>query len=206
MTDSKDTTAMLAHKSVVSAITGALVRRKRRARHLADDVPEVQLRCLKAARRGPMPKDVGEWCALGVTVARRYAKRQRQRERTRALHDDGPYDDEKAYVRAEWEHGRDPVDTERYIAVLKGLFRSGQMPEMGMEILWAVAESVTQTEIAQETGLTGNQVEYRLRCMRVAFQERLDELGMNDRGANDAGGTVSHLFQKSVPANRGDCH
>jgi DNA-directed RNA polymerase specialized sigma24 family protein len=173
-----DTTAMLAHRRVVDAITATLVKRGRRARHLEDAVPEVQMRCLEAARRGPMPRDVDEWCALAITVAQRYAERQGLRERARARYDTGLCEEPDAYGPIEKEGGRDPVDTKRYLAVLKDRFDAGRMPEMGGEILWGAAEDVPQREIAEETGLTQRQVKHRLRMMRRVFAARIAELGM----------------------------
>ncbi|HEY6459328.1 MAG TPA: hypothetical protein VIY73_04230, partial [Polyangiaceae bacterium] len=46
-----DTTALVTHADFVSCVRRALVRFGRR-KHLADDVPEVQMRALEAARLG----------------------------------------------------------------------------------------------------------------------------------------------------------
>ena len=69
--------------------------------------------------------------------------------------------------------------------MLKELFDSGKMPDKGVEILWGVAEGVTQWEIAEETGLTDDQVDTRLRRMRRKFRLRLEALGMIEK--KDAG-------------------
>ncbi|HEX3343026.1 MAG TPA: winged helix-turn-helix transcriptional regulator, partial [Polyangiaceae bacterium] len=82
--------------------------------------------------------------------------------------------------------GRDPVDTKRYLAVLKDLFDSGKMPEHGGEILGGDADGIPQAEIAEETGLTERQVKQRLKQMRERFARRLDELGLRD-GVNPRG-------------------
>ena len=99
----------------------------------------------------------------------------------RDKYDAGLCDDADAYVRPtlHWEHA-DPVDTKRYLAVLKELFDSGQMPEHGAEILWGEAEEVPHAEIAAEIGVTTTVVDNRLFRMRARFRARLAALGMLD--------------------------
>jgi DNA-directed RNA polymerase specialized sigma24 family protein len=172
-----DTTRLVATKEVVAVIRGTLVRHGRRA-HIEDDVPEVQTRAIEAARRGPMPGDAGEWKALVATIAERFAIDEKDKARTRAKYEDGLCEDPDSHGPIEHEGGRDPVDTKRYLAVLKELFDTGQMPARGGEILWGVAEELTQKEIAEETGLTERQVEYRLSRMREVFHRRIAQLGM----------------------------
>ena len=173
-----DTTPFAVHPEFVNAITGALVRHGRRGQQLEDDVPEVQMRTIEAARQGPMPKTLAEWKALGGTIAKRYAIDERRDAKARAQHNVGLCEDPDEHGPLVRASARDPIDTKRYLAVLKELFDSGQMPEMGGEILWGVAEEVTQREIAEETGLTEGQVEYRLKRMRKLFAARIAELGM----------------------------
>jgi DNA-directed RNA polymerase specialized sigma24 family protein len=172
-----DTTRLVASEEVVAAIAGTLVRHGRRE-HLEDDVPEVQTRALEAARRGPMPEDAGEWKALAATIAERYALDEKKQARRRGKYDTGLCEEPDAYGPIEYEGGRDPVDTKRYLAVLKDLFDSGKMPEMGGEILWGAAEDLSYEEIADETGLTVPQVRTRLQRMRDTFHRRITQLGL----------------------------
>ena len=67
-------------------------------------------------------------------------------------YDTGLCEDPDAHGPIEVERGRDPVDTKRYLAVLKDLFDRGEMPDMGGEILWDAADDVPQEETAAETG------------------------------------------------------
>jgi hypothetical protein len=88
-------------------------------------------------------------------------------------------DEPDAYLRPtlHWEH-RDPVDTKRYLAVLKDLFDSGQMPEHGEWILQGEADEVPHEEIAAEIGVSTSVVRGRLFRMRARFRARLAMLGM----------------------------
>jgi hypothetical protein len=127
-----DTTALVAHRDVVAAVEGTLRKRGRTNRQLEDDVLEVQVRAIKAARKGSMPKDVGEWKAFTTTIACRFVIDAQARERTRFKHETELSEETEAYASPilPWE-GRDLVDTKRFLGVLKELVDSGQMPEMG---------------------------------------------------------------------------
>jgi DNA-directed RNA polymerase specialized sigma24 family protein len=171
-----DTTALVTRKEVVGAITGTLVRHGRR-RLLDDDVPEVQTRALEAARRGPMPRDVGEWKALAATIAERFALDEKEKAETRRKYAPDLREYPGAFGTVPRERLWDPVDAKRYLAVLKDQFDRGEMPERGAEILWGVAEELSCEEIAEETGLTCSQVKGRIERMRRAFRRRLAEMG-----------------------------
>jgi DNA-directed RNA polymerase specialized sigma24 family protein len=174
-----DTTALANHPAFLRRVRGTLIRQGRR-RHLEDDIPEVQIRAIEAARVGPMPEDLPRWKALGGRIAKLYAIDERRKWEVRKKYDEGLCEEPDAHGPIEIERGRDPVDTQRYLAVLKDLFDRGEMPEMGGEILWGAAEDVPQEEIAAETGLSVRQVKRRLRAMRERFSKRLDELGLRD--------------------------
>jgi len=175
-----DTTALAAHPEVAAALKGTLHKYGRRPQELEDDVPEVLARAIESARRGPMPRDLAAWKALATTIAPRYAiDAQRARLVRRRLGAEVGEDPERCWL-PELATRRDPVDTQRFLAVLREMFQAGRMPEMGGEILWGVAEGVSQKEIGEETGLTERQVEGRLLKMRRVFRARLEQLGMLD--------------------------
>ena len=175
----EDTTALACHREFIDTITGTLVRRGRRGvQQLEDDIPQVQMLTIAAARRGPMPKNLGEWKALGGTIAARYARGERKKAKARQVYDAGLCEDPEEHGPLERAHARDPVDVKRYLAILKDLFDAGKMPEWGAEILWGAAEEVPQKEIAEETGLSESQVRHRLAQMRRVFARRLAQLGM----------------------------
>ncbi|HEY1697093.1 MAG TPA: hypothetical protein VGG39_33265 [Polyangiaceae bacterium] len=174
-----DTTALVTHADFVSCVRRALVRFGRR-KFLSDDVPEVQTRALEAARIGPMPPDLPRWKALGRTIAKRFAIDERIKWEARRKYDTGLCEEPDECGPIEVEHGRDPVDTKRYLAVLKDQFDAGEMPAMGGEILWGDAEDVPQEETAEETGLSERQVKQRLKQMRTRFGRRLDAIGLRD--------------------------
>ncbi|HEY1692694.1 MAG TPA: hypothetical protein VGG39_11065 [Polyangiaceae bacterium] len=173
-----DTTGLVASRDVVGSITGTLVRHGRR-RFLEDDVAEVQTRALEAARRGPMPRDLGEWKALAATIAERYALDEKDKARVRREKEQDVRDNPGAYGTVPREPSRwDPVDAKRYLAVLVELFEAGTVPEQAEEILIGVADGITFEEIAEETGLTHGQVKGRLEKMRALFRGRITDLGM----------------------------
>jgi hypothetical protein len=59
-----------------------------------------------------------------------------------------------------------------------GLFREGRMPEHGVDIPEGAASACTHGEIAQELGISDRTVEGRLKTMRKAFRQRIEERGM----------------------------
>ncbi len=181
----EDTTALAADPSIAKVVKGTLRKYGRTEAQLEEDVAEVVTRAIEAARRGPMPKSLGAWKALATTIAPRYAIRARRAAGTRRRRGGELCGEPDLYGPLEFETPRDPVDAKRFLAVLKELFDAGKMPDKGAEILWGVAEGVTQREIAEETGLTDDQVDTRLRRMRRKFRLRIEELGMVEK--KDAG-------------------
>jgi DNA-directed RNA polymerase specialized sigma24 family protein len=178
--EATDTLVLANHPAFIERVRRALIRHGRR-RYLEDDVPEIQLRAIEVARKGPMPPDLARWKALGRLIAKLYAIDERRKWEVREKYDAGLCEEPDACGPIEVEHGRDPVDTQRYLAVLKDLFDRGEMPDMGGEILWDAADDVAQEETAEETGLDVRQVEYRLHKMRDRFAQRLVVLGLRER-------------------------
>jgi DNA-directed RNA polymerase specialized sigma24 family protein len=175
-----DTTHLAAHPEFVGYTRAVLRSQGVRPRAMPDAIAEVQLAAIEAARANRMPVSLAQWNALARTIAIRRAIDRRLQAKARAKYDAGLCEDPDAYDRPtlHWEH-RDPVDTKRYLNVLADLFRSGQMPEHGVEILRDEADGVSHAEIAAELGLTRSVVRNRLYRMRARFRARLDELGIN---------------------------
>jgi hypothetical protein len=73
---------------------------------------------------------------------------------------------------------RDPVDTERQLEVLADLFREGEMPEHGVDILEGVACGRTYEEIGQALKITKASAEARMRQMKKVWRRRMVDLGM----------------------------
>jgi DNA-directed RNA polymerase specialized sigma24 family protein len=174
-----DTTVLASHPAFIQRVRGTLIRHGRR-KSLEDDIAEVQVRAIEIARVGPMPPDLPRWKALGRLIAKLYAIDERRKWEVRKKYDEGLCEEPDAHGPIEVERGRDPVDTKRYLAVLKDLFDRGEMPDMGAEILWDAADDVPQEETAEETGLSVQTVKRRLKQMRERFGQRLDELGLRD--------------------------
>ncbi len=175
----RDTTPLVAHESLVRYVRATLRRYGVEPQNMADAVAEVQADAIEAARTKWMPDTLAEWKALAVTIAARRAIDRLREAEVRDKYDAGLCDDADRYHRPtlHWEH-RDPVDTKRYLAILKDLFDSGQMPEDGAEILWGEADEVPHAEIAGELGVSENTVRLRLFRMRAKFHAKLVSLGM----------------------------
>ena len=174
-----DTTPLVAHPAVVRSLRSTLRRYGVAPQNMADAIAEVQVESIETARRREMPGSLAQWKALARTIAVHWALDRLRDARRRRKYDAGLCDDADAYPRPtlHWEH-RDPVDTKRYLTVLKELFDAGQMPEDGEEILQAEADGVPRAEIAAELGVSENTVGCRLFRMRRRFRARLAALGM----------------------------
>jgi DNA-directed RNA polymerase specialized sigma24 family protein len=175
----RDTTSLAAHKEVVRYIRGTLRRYGVAAHDMADAIAEVQTESIEAARARRMPASAAEWKAFAARVAVCWAIDRLREAKAREAYNTGPCEDPDAYSEPMlWAEGRDPVDTKRYLAILKDLFDSGQMPADGAEILWGEAEGVPHAEIAAELGVSETVVDNRLFRMRATFHARLAALGM----------------------------
>lgn len=144
-----------------------------------DTVAEIQVRALEAVDGGASPKNVGEWQKLVIRIARNYLIDQARREKVADKYDDGLTDEADEHVPIEPSgEPRDPVDARRQLAVLLEMFDRGEMPELGREILEAVADRVKIPQIGRELGLPAKEVRKRLRTMRGRYFKRLGALGM----------------------------
>jgi DNA-directed RNA polymerase specialized sigma24 family protein len=174
-----DTTQLVARPEVVRYVRAMLARYGIPPQDMADAIADVQADSIEAARAQRMPATLEQWKALAAKIAVCWAVDRLREAEVRDKYDAGPCDDADAYLRPTlyWEH-RDPVDTKKYLAVLKDLFDSGQMPEHGAEILWGEAEEIPHEEIAAELGVTRNVVRNRLFRMRARFRAKLGALGL----------------------------
>jgi DNA-directed RNA polymerase specialized sigma24 family protein len=144
-----------------------------------DAIADVQVDAIQAARRKRMPANLEEWKALGVTIAVRRAAKRRRKLKDARKYDAGLCEEPDRFLgpTLHWEH-RDPVDTKRYLAVLKELFDAGEMPEDGEHILQGEADEVPHEELGEELGISRKTVDKRLFVMREKFYARLAALGM----------------------------
>jgi hypothetical protein len=62
--------------------------------------------------------------------------------------------------------------------VLAQLFREGEMPPGGVDILEGVACKCTHEEIAQDLGISEDVAEWRYRRMKKSYRRRLASLGL----------------------------
>jgi DNA-directed RNA polymerase specialized sigma24 family protein len=174
-----DTTSFAGRPDVVRGIHTTLRSFRVPTRDMEDGIAEVQTRAIAYARTRAMPASAAELRALTTKIARRWALNQRRAAKVRKKYDAGFCEDPDAYLSPtlHWEH-RDPVDTKRYLVILKELFDSGQMPEDGQAILQDAADEVPRADTAAELGITESAVWGRLSRMRARFRARLITLGM----------------------------
>jgi DNA-directed RNA polymerase specialized sigma24 family protein len=174
-----DTTALAARPEIAQTIRYQLRRYRVAHANMADAIASVQTEAIAVARTGTMPRNLAQWKALAATIAVRWALDRLRERKRRTRYDGGLCEDPDAYLRPTlyWEH-RDPIDTKRYLAILKELFDSGQMPEHGEEILQDEADGVPHAETAAELGLGAGVVRKRLYRMRAKFHAKLAALGM----------------------------
>jgi DNA-directed RNA polymerase specialized sigma24 family protein len=175
----RDTTLCAAHPDFVRYVRAALARRGFPQREMEDAIADVQVDATAAARRKRMPANLEEWKALGLTIATRRAMKRRRKLKVTRKYDAGLCEEPDRYMTPilHWEE-RDPVDTKRYLTVLKELFDAGEMPEHGEEILQGEADEVPHEELGQELGISRKTVGMRLVRMRDKFYRRLAALGM----------------------------
>ena len=125
-----------------------------------------------------MPDDVGAMRALCVTVAKNKVIDEGKKAAKRKKDFVGRCDPDE-YTPLEYgAEMRDPVDAGRQLEVLAQLFRDGQMPEHGVDILEGVASRCTHQEIGDDLGITDRAVEWRLGVMRRTFRSRMARLGI----------------------------
>ena len=172
-------TALVAHPDVVRHIRATLRRYRVAPQNMNDAIADVQKESIEMGRTREMPRSLAQWKALSATIAVHWALDRLREATVRRKYDAGLSADADAYLRPtlRWEH-RDPVDTKRFLAILKELFDSGQMPVDGDEILQGIADEVPHAEIAAELGVTTTVVHNRLFRMRATFRARLVALGM----------------------------
>ncbi len=172
---------LIAHPEVARATCGTLRMKGIGKPDVEDAQQEVYARALRFFRIKPdrAPTELENMKALCAVIARRYAIDQLRKAKRRQK------DLETRCERAEYGVVErpsvakcDPVDAERQLDVLAGLFRDGQMPEDGLEILEGIASKCTLEEIGDDLGITLWAVRGRLDTMRKKFRQRMAKLGL----------------------------
>jgi DNA-directed RNA polymerase specialized sigma24 family protein len=174
-----DTIALVTRAEVVATIQYTLRVHRVSSQDMPDATAEVQTLSIAIARKRAMPATLQQWKALTRSVATRWAKDRRRQARRRRKYNAGLCEDADVYMSPtlHWEH-RDPVDTKRYLGILIELFDSGQMPELGEDILQDAADEVPAKQTAAEIDVSEPAVRKRLFRMRAKFHTRLGALGM----------------------------
>lgn len=172
---------LLTHPEVANTICGTLVKSGVRKQDVEDYQQEVYCRALRFFRVKPAsaPTELPKMKALCARIARNYAidqwrKANRRKEDLAAKCERGDY----GIVERTSRPRRDPVDAGKQLEVLADLFREGEMPRDGVEILEGIASKCTLDEIGQDLGITLWAVRGRLDTMRSVFRKRMARLGL----------------------------
>lgn len=171
---------LLVHRETDNAICGTLVVHGWEEQDLPDGRQEVKLRALTRFDEGyEAPETLDAMKAFCAKLARDYAVDCLRKKKFRDRYDVGLCEapDDYSPVAPSGEQ-RDPVDAQRQLEEAAALFREGQMPEHGVDILEGVASGCTHKEIGDELGITDRAVEGRLRTMRKRFKKRISERGL----------------------------
>jgi DNA-directed RNA polymerase specialized sigma24 family protein len=150
-----------------------------------DGMQDVFVRVLTAIKGGARPPaDLREMKAFSAAIAKRYvmASRRVNARREQLGHAGICEGDADEYTALEYgaPERHDPVDIERHLdrqlEVLGALFKEGQMPERGIEILEGVASNRTLKQIASELGISESAIEGRMGTMLAKFRRGMGKL------------------------------
>jgi DNA-directed RNA polymerase specialized sigma24 family protein len=158
---------------VTRAIQGALLANAWET-DLEAGVEAVRTKVLAAFERGVrLPTHLDGMRSFASILARNHAiETRRATERTLGVVL-GPRNPELFVALIDGCAMRDPVDARRQLEVLAELFRAGEMPEDGADILEAVGSECTFAEIAEDLGITREEVRHRLKKMRRIYRKRM---------------------------------
>ena len=153
---------------------------------LEEGMQDVFVRALTAFKNGArVPADLRGMKAFCAAIAKKYAMASRRlnARRERLGHAGICEADADEYTPLEYgaPERHDPVDTARHLdrqlEGLAALFREGQMPERGLDILEGLAGNRSRKEIASELGITDRAVEGRMGTMLENLRKRVGRLG-----------------------------
>ncbi len=127
---------LIVHPAVVTSLRCYLFRHGVDKCDVEDTIAEVQARALQGIEGRKAPADVAGWQAFLITIARNCLADGARQAKTVDKHDDGPCenpDDYAPFLPSGTQ--RDPIDRKRQFAVLVDMFKKGEMPDRGNEIL-----------------------------------------------------------------------
>jgi DNA-directed RNA polymerase specialized sigma24 family protein len=146
-------------------------------RDVEDGLQDVYVKALASFQRTAPPDMLDRMMALCAEIARNHAidalrKAAARRKDQRAPCTRGEYGVLERVAQ------RDPVDAAEQLEVLADLFRKGEMPPDGVDILEGFASGCSYAEIARWIGITPDLAEWRLRRMKAIYRRRMKDLGL----------------------------
>lgn len=170
--------ALLAHRENQKLVCWTLLRNGWPRQDLEDGRQDVFLKALESFQKKAPPDTLGRMMALCAEIAKNHAiDRIRRAAKQRA--DLEAKCERKDYGLIEREPPRhDPVDAGRLLEVLADLFREGQMPPDGIDILEGFASGCGYAEIAEGLRISAELARWRLREMKEIYRKRLAKLGL----------------------------
>ncbi len=136
------------------------------------------MKALESFQRNPPPDTLERMMALCSVIAKNHAIDAKRQAASRRADLEAPCE-RKDYGVVEREvPRRDPVDAGKQLEVLAELFREGEMPPHGVDILEAFASGCTYSEIGECLGISADLAEWRLRRMKDLYRTRLAKRGL----------------------------
>ena len=169
---------LIHHLDVTRAIQGALLANAWET-DLEAGVHAVRTKVIDAFERGARaPTRLDGMRHFATVVARSHAIEARRNAETTEEVVLGARNPELFVALIDGCAERDPIDARRQLEVLAELFRAGEMPEDGADILEAVGSECTFAEIAEDLGISRDDVRHRLKKMRSIYRRRMRERGL----------------------------
>jgi DNA-directed RNA polymerase specialized sigma24 family protein len=170
--------ALLAHRENAKLICWTLLRYGWSRQDVQDGLQDVYVKALESFQHKAPPETLERMMALCSVIAKNHAIDAKREAAARRADLAAPCK-RADYGLVEREVvPRDSIDAGKQLEVLADLFREGEMPRDGVDILEGVACGRTYEEIAQDLAITKDSAEARMRQMKKVYRRRMVELGM----------------------------
>jgi DNA-directed RNA polymerase specialized sigma24 family protein len=170
--------ALLAHRENAKLICWTLLRYGWPRQDVEDGRQDVYVKALESFQGKPPPDTLERMMALCSVIAKNHAIDAKREAAARRADLEAPCK-RADYGLVEREvPRRDSVDAGKQLELLADLFREGEMPKDGVDILEGVASGRSYDEIGQALAITKESAEARMRQMKKVWRRRLVKLGM----------------------------
>jgi RNA polymerase sigma factor (sigma-70 family) len=170
--------ALLAHRENAKLICWTLLRHGWPRQDVEDGLQDVYVKALESFQRKAPPDTLERMMAFCAEIAKNLAIDRIRKAKTQKADLEAKCK-RKDYGWIEREPAKhDSVDAGKQLEVLADLFREGEMPPHGIDILEGFASGLSYAKIARGLGISADLAEWRLREMKEIYRERLAKLGL----------------------------